>query len=136
VRLFLDTSVLLAACGSSTGASREIFRLASQHGWSLMASPYVLSEVMNNLVYLGEDAAEIWAVLSKDLIIWPDVLTMDFPVVFSATKDRPVLFTAMAWSDVLLTLDRKDFGALIGSGFYGLVVQTPGIFLRSQRDID
>ncbi len=61
---------------------------------------------------------------------------MDFPVVFSAMKDRPVLFTAMAWADILLTLDRKDFDALIGSGFYGLAVQTPGIFLRKQREID
>lgn len=101
-----------------------------------MASPYVLSEVANNLADLPGDAVGIWPDLSKSIMIWPDVLTMDFPVVFSATKDRPVLFTAMAWADVLLTLDRKDFGALIGSGFYSLSVQTPGMFLRQQRAID
>jgi predicted nucleic acid-binding protein len=29
MKLFLDTSVLLAACGSEKGVSRELFRLAS-----------------------------------------------------------------------------------------------------------
>jgi hypothetical protein len=101
-----------------------------------LASPYVLSEALNNLTDLPGDATGIWTTLSNSLIIWPDVLTMDFPVVFSATKDRPVLFTAMAWADILLTLDRKDFGVLIGSGFYGLAVQTPGIFLRRQREME
>jgi len=134
VRLFLDTSVLLAACGSSAGASRGLFRLAPERGWSLLASPYVLSEVANNLAGLPGDAAETWVALGKDLAIWPDVLTTGFPVVFPATKDRPVLLTAMAWADVLLTLDRKDFGGLIGGGFYGLAVQTPGMFLRQQRE--
>jgi hypothetical protein len=110
--------------------------MAPQHGWSLLASPYVLSEFANNLADLTVEAAETWVGLNNSLMIWPDVLTMDFPVVFSATKDRPVLFTALAWADVLLTLDRKDFGALIGTGFYGLSVQTPGMFLRQQREME
>jgi len=136
VRIFLDTSVLLAACGSSTGASRELFRLASERDWSLVASPYVLSEVEHNLADLPGDAVGTWEILGKELSIWPDVLTMNFPVVFSVSKDRPVLFTAIAWADVLLTLDRKDFGALIGTGFYGLAIQTPGIFLHRQRGME
>jgi hypothetical protein len=37
---FLDTSVLLAACGSLTGASLEIFRRASDNGWILVATQY------------------------------------------------------------------------------------------------
>lgn len=110
--------------------------MAPQHGWSLLASPYVLSEVANNLADLSSEAPQRWAGLSDSLMVWPDVLTMDYPVVFSATKDRPVLFTAMAWADVLLTLDRKDFGALIGTGFYGLSIQTPGMFIRQQREIE
>ena len=48
---------------------------------------------------------------------------------FGPAKDRPVLFTAAAWAEVLLTLDRGDFGALMGSGFYGLDILTPGDFL-------
>ena len=47
--LFLDSSVLLAACGSRKGASREIFRRASKQSWRLLTIPYVLEEVARNL---------------------------------------------------------------------------------------
>jgi len=63
-----------------------------------------------------------------------DVTTFNWPTVLGASKDRPVLFTAAAFSDVLLTLDRADFGALMQTGFYGLTVLTPGDFLRRERD--
>jgi predicted nucleic acid-binding protein len=49
MKLFLDTSVLLAASGSAAGASREVFRMARQCGWELVATPYVLEEVLRNL---------------------------------------------------------------------------------------
>jgi hypothetical protein len=62
-----------------------------------------------------------------------DVLTLDRAVVFEPAKDRPILFTALAWADVLLTLDRADFGALLGSTFYGLAIVTPGLFLERER---
>jgi hypothetical protein len=42
-----------------------------------------------------------------------DVLTLNRPAVFHAAKDRPILFSALAWADVLLTLDRGDFGSLM-----------------------
>jgi len=58
---------------------------------------------------------------------------MDRPTVFGPAKDRPVLFTAAAWAEVLLTLDRGDFGAVMGTSFYGLDVLTPGDFLERER---
>ena len=39
----------------------------------------------------------------------------------------------LAWAEVLLTLDRADFGTMIGGAFYGLSVMTPGMFLESER---
>jgi hypothetical protein len=62
-----------------------------------------------------------------------DVLTLDRPVVFGPAKDRPILFSAMAWADVLLTLDRSDFGHLMDTTFYGLLVLKPGVFLERER---
>ena len=62
-----------------------------------------------------------------------DVWTMDRPAVFGPAKDRPVLFTAAAWAEVLLTLDRGDFGAVMATGFYGLDVLMPGDFLERER---
>jgi hypothetical protein len=58
-----------------------------------------------------------------------DVLTIDKPAVFPVNKDRPILFSALAMADVLLTLDRADFGRLLGTRFYGLAIMTPGLWL-------
>jgi len=60
VRLFLDTSVLLSAAGSARGASREIFRLAAGNGWLLLATPYVVEEVVRNLPTFSIEASTEW----------------------------------------------------------------------------
>jgi hypothetical protein len=133
VNLFLDSSVLLAACGSATGASRAVFHLASLNGWTLLASRYVLSEVDGHLSLLPAAATTNWQHLRPQLRVVSDVLSLDRPVVFPASKDRPILFTALAWADVLLTLDRGDFTAVIGSTFYGLPVLVPSDFLTRER---
>lgn len=62
-----------------------------------------------------------------------NVLSLDRPAVFAAGKDRPILFSALAWADVLLTLDSRDFGDLLGNSFYGLSVLRPGAFLERER---
>jgi len=133
VRLFLDTSVLLAACGSDRGASREVFRRAPASGWILLTTPYVIEEALANLPNLPAAATADWARLRPDLVLMDDVLTLDRAVVFEPAKDRPILFSALAWSEVLLTLDRGDFGALFGGTFYGLPILTPGMFLERER---
>jgi predicted nucleic acid-binding protein len=133
VTLFLDTSVLLAASGSAMGASREIVRSAEAHNWSLLTSPYVLDEVLRNLPDLQRSASIDWPRIRQGLNVMNNVLTLDRPTVFAASKDRPILFTALAWADVLLTLDSGDFGSLLGHTFYGLSVLTPGMFLRRER---
>ncbi len=133
MRLFLDTSVLLAAAASATGASCEIFRLAPSNGWILVTTPYVVAEVLRNLPEFSFEATSRWVRLRSHLRIMDDVLTVDKPVVFEASKDRPILFSALAWCDVLLTLDRKDFGTLLDSQIYGLRVLKPGTFIASER---
>jgi predicted nucleic acid-binding protein len=90
LRLFLDTSVLLAASGSVRGASREIFRLAPSQGWELIATSYVIEEVLTNLDELAAEASAHWAKLRQQLILLDDVLTLDRPAVFSPAKDRPI----------------------------------------------
>ena len=133
MRLFLDSSVLLAGCGSDRGASREVLRRALECRWVLMTSPYVIEEVLVNLPGLPAAATAEWTRLRPDLALMDDVLTLDQAVVFEPAKDRPILFSALAWSDVLLTLDRADFGKLLGDSFYGLAIMTPGSFLERER---
>ena len=117
MRLFLDTSVLLAASGSANGASREIFRFASFNQWTLIATPYVVEEVRRNLCHFPASAGDDWTGLHGGLMMMDDVFTVDRPAVFAPAKDRPILFSALAWADVLLTLDRGDFETLLGSEF-------------------
>jgi predicted nucleic acid-binding protein len=133
VNLFLDTSVLLAACGSSTGASREIFRRATANSWTLITTGYVIDEVVRNLDRLPASGAAEWNTIGCQLVVMNDVLTMNRPAVFGPTKDKPILFAALAWAEILLTLDQTDFGGLMQQSFYGLEVMRPGFFLESMR---
>ena len=60
MRLFLDTSVLLAACGSGKGASRFLITEAAAHGWELVSSDYCDDEIRRNLPKVGRAAATVW----------------------------------------------------------------------------
>lgn len=133
MKLFLDTSVLLAACGSDRGASHFVCTTARTQRWELLASAYVFEEVLRNISQLPSVARARWPQLQERLRTVDDVLITDQPVVFPVTKDRPVLFTALAWADVLLTLDRADFSDILGHTFYGLVICSPGEFLEAER---
>lgn len=136
MRLFLDSSVVLAACGRKDGASHAVFELADTQGWRLLTCDYVLREVDRNVrEQLPEFAIHQWRKLQPALAVVADELTHPWPVVFPAAKDRPVLFTAASMADVLLTLDRADFGALMTTGFYGLAVMKPGDFLLRERSL-
>lgn len=134
MRIFLDSSAALAAALSATGASRQVFDLAPLQGWELRVSPWVLREMQDNLADKPRVAADAWLALLKNVVVEDDVLTFDWPLVFDVTKDKPVLCTALACADVLLTLDRRDFGSLLGQTVYDLLVQTPGEFLRIERE--
>ncbi len=125
--------MLLAACGSAAGASRVVIDAASAQDWSLLTSSYVLAEVETNLAALPAGSSDNWGLLRAKLETVPDVLTFEWPAVFAPARDRPILFTAAAWADVLLTLDRRDFTDLLGTSFYGLAILKPGDFLQRER---
>ena len=77
MRVFLDTSVVLAACGRSTGASRAIFEFAPVNSWQLFTSRYVLNEVAPNLPKLPTAAMMDWPILAPHLVVTRDIWTMD-----------------------------------------------------------
>ncbi|MDQ5980913.1 MAG: hypothetical protein QG602_3891 [Verrucomicrobiota bacterium] len=135
MRLFLDTSVLLAASGSRRGASRFLITEASGHDWELVSSDYCDEETHRNLPKLGRPAAIAWRNEIKPRLRFVRTdLTLDKPLVFPKAKDRPVVITALASrSDWLLTLDEGDFHAKLGHEVYALRIATPGEFLLEQR---
>ena len=124
--------LLLAACGSERGASREVFRLAPTNGWTLLTTPYVLAEAVRNLPKLPPTAVPVWESLRPTLQVREDILSLSWAAVFPVAKDRPVLFSALAWADVLLTLDHNDFGTMLGGQFYGLPILKPAMFLEQE----
>lgn len=132
MNVFLDSSVLLAACGSANGASRAVIDSAAAQN-SLLTSGYVLAEVEANVAALPSGAPDNWVQLRAKLETVPDALTFEWPALFAPARDRPILFTAAAWAEVLLTLDRRDFVGLLGTFFYGLAILKPGDFLQRER---
>jgi len=130
VRVFLDSSVILSACGSSKSLSRLITALAPERGWQLVSSHYCRAETSRNVVKFGAAASNHWTKLRGELGWVRDALTTKRPLLFTASKDKPVLISALAdRSKVLLTLDTGDFGLLIGTEVYGTLVTTPRDFL-------
>jgi hypothetical protein len=89
--------------------------------------------VTRNLGKLPGTAAIDWQIIADRLRLVRDVWTSDRPAVFGVAKDHPVLCTAAAWADVLLTLDTADFLGLLENRFYTLQILTSGMFLQWQR---
>jgi predicted nucleic acid-binding protein len=130
VRVFLDSSVLLSACGSGKSLSRLITEIAPERGWCLVSASYCHAETSRNIGKLGVDANLKWPDLQNQIEWVPNALTSKKPLLLTASKDKPVLISALAAkSDVLLTLDKGDFGLLLGTTVYGMRVSTPRDFL-------
>ena len=110
-----------------------MFDFAPANGWTLMASPWVVTEVVRNLRKFPPAATHEWLRFRPQLTLVDDVVSINQAVVFPVSKDRPVLLTALASSQVLLTLDRDDFAGLLGSHFYGLPLMQPSEFLECER---
>lgn len=130
MRIFLDSSVLLSACGSGKSLSRLITEIAPDRGWQLISASYCRAQTSKNIGKLGEEAALKWPEMQTRGEWVPNALTSKKPLLLSASKDMPVLISALASKcAVLLTLDKGDFGILLGTAVYGMLVSTPRDFL-------
>jgi predicted nucleic acid-binding protein len=76
MRLFLDTSVMLSASASTTGASRELFKRAGANGWHLITTPYAIEEVIRHIPDMVVSAATDWPGLKSHILILDDVLSL------------------------------------------------------------
>ena len=135
MKLFLDTSVMLAASASDRGASRWIVEQHLAHDWQLVSADYCRLETLKNLKKVSRDAGVIFAKVVRPVVKWePDTWVSEFPLLYPKAKDRPVIMAALAAkADYLLTLDRQDFHGLLGNQVYGVSIRTPGDFLMDMR---
>lgn len=137
MKIFLDSSVLIAASGSCQGASFAIINLAAKNHWQLLSSAYCLAEVERNIGKLSLEASKAWKkTVQPSLKIVGDVLSISKPLLIEASKDKPPLLSAIAVdAKVFLTLDRKDFGPILNTSVYDVDILTPENFLEKQRRV-
>ncbi len=93
----------------------------------------MLGEVTRNLAKFPAAPTAEWLRLRPQLVIVDDVVSLDRALVFPVSKDRPVLLSALAAAQVLLTLDREDFMGVPGAQCYGLPILLPYDFLERER---
>ncbi|MDO8539043.1 MAG: hypothetical protein Q7S40_01270 [Opitutaceae bacterium] len=130
MRIFLDTSFIIAAAGSRTGLPRYILEHGQRSQWVFITSLYCEEEVARNIHKVGGEA--FWlSVIRPDLRIHTTEVVLDYPLVFDASKDRPVIISALgSGADYLLTLDSADFAPLLNTEVYGMRVRLPLAFAR------
>jgi predicted nucleic acid-binding protein len=133
LKLFLDSSVLLSASGSTRSLSRLILEAAPHRRWDLVTASYCVAEVNRNVIKFGEAGILAWGKVKPKIRIVPNALVSNRPLLLAAAKDKPVLISALASeSNYLLTLDIADFGIVLNTSVYGMRVATPRQFLVEQ----
>jgi predicted nucleic acid-binding protein len=125
-RVFLDANVLFSAAYREAPGLLALWRLKDVN---LLTSGYAAEEARRNL-----DTSARCARLERlltDVEIVAEAPGVPLPDVRLPEKDEPILRAAVAAGATdLLTGDLRDFGSLFGKTIVGVLVQTPGEFLR------
>jgi hypothetical protein len=130
VKVFLDSSVILSACGSEKSLSLLVAEIAPERGWQLTSSAYCRAETTRSIGRFAAGAGLYWEKLRGQIVWVPNALATSGPQILTAAKNRPLIMSALAAGcEVLLTLDTRDFELLLGTQIYGMLVTTPRQFL-------
>ncbi len=139
IRVFFDTSVLIAGLASKTGASHAVLMMAEIGLIQMVISQQVILECQRNLIKK----------VSLSLSIFEELLISVHPEILSdcsleeshkwitiiEAKDAPILATAILGKcPRLLTLNTKDFTQEVAMAT-GLIIQTPSQFIQEVRGI-
>ena len=116
IRAFIDASVLMAACLSSTGASREIILQSIRDNVSLVISDLVIQETERNLANKAPEALPAFHQFLDAVsfeIIRPTKQEVLQAAAYIALKDAPIVAAAKrAQVDYLVSLDRRHLVGL------------------------
>lgn len=140
VRIFLDSSVVLAALFSPTGGSFRICKEASENKLSLYINKYVSSEVIEVLNRKYPHHAERFPILLKFAKIKTKSnlgsTTIEKYLSLIHPEDAPILAGAIETkTDFLVTLDRKDFMTKkIQDTALPVIIVTPKTFFQEYWD--
>jgi len=131
-RLFLDANVLFSAAYNPTS---PLIRLWEVSEVVLISSAYAVQEARQNLAFHRPNRLGELEHLVKKLYLVdasPNT-TVVAGVVGLPEKDLPILPAAIeAKATHLLTVDKKHFGFLYGETVGGVLITTPGDYLRGR----
>jgi hypothetical protein len=129
-RLFLDANVLFIASYREQAGAARLWQLA---GTQLVTSFYAIGEIWRNVAD-GAQGIRLAQLLSA--IEFADQGPEDEALARSCglpDKDVPILQAALsARATHLLTVDQQHFGPLFGTAVGGVLIQTPGDYLRAR----
>lgn len=142
MRIFLDTSIFVAACASEIGGSRYLFAVAKiDLSFQLITNSYALVEAKRNILHKLPHSQNVLnsLITAKELLVTqdpPEALMLLASQKIN-NKDAPILAGALlSRSDILCTLDKKDFHRPIikkWSSAFGISILTPGDILVHWR---
>lgn len=110
MRVFVDTSVILAALGSKTGGSSLVLALGKKSKLQLLTSSTVIEELRRNIPKINVPVSTAENLVVKSKIFLIPVPTIEEVEKYEkiAGKDAHVLASATgSKAEVLITLDKK-----------------------------
>lgn len=139
LRVFLDSSVVIAGSASSTGASRAVLILAEIGLFKAIVSQQVIDECQRNLAKKLPAAMpaflELLTRLALEVVDDPAPQEITRWQTIIEAKDAPILAAALgAKANRILTLNTKDFTPEVALQA-GIIVQTPAQFIQNLRDV-
>lgn len=131
-RVFIDSSVLIAAAISSSGSARDLILSSIRNESKLVVSDLVFEETERNLSQKAPKALPAFKlfkeVLSPELVNAPKLFILKASKVVNV-KDAPIVAAALeAKADFLVTYDRKHLLRYKGEveREFKIKVRTPG----------
>jgi len=137
IRVFLDSSALIAACGSASGASHAVIVMAEIGLFKVVISEQVVDECERNLMKKLPKALPVFrqiiSTIAPEILPNPSTTEIEQWVAIIEPKDAPILPAAVVGQvNRLLTLNTKDFTPEV-SAQSGLLIQTPSEFIQQIR---
>ncbi|AEG15994.1 protein of unknown function DUF132 [Desulfofundulus kuznetsovii DSM 6115] len=133
IKVFLDSSVIIAALASSTGGSHEVLALAELGIIVPCISEDVVGEVLRNIQKKLPGCMDSYYVLFKTLpfkIVDAASEDLEYASSLINEKDAPILAAAISGKvDWLLSLDKHFLNSDL-KGKVNFAIGTPGDFLQ------
>ena len=139
VRIFLDSSVLIAGSASTQGASYAVILLAEIGLIKAVISNQVVEECERNLAKKLPQSLGVFrsivSTINPEILSDPELSEVSSLMDIIEPKDVPILGAALQGEvSCLLTPNTKDFTPNVADRV-GLKIQTPGQFIQEVRGL-